>query len=121
MEKEGELRRQIVHGEGPRSQEAQQEEGPSAWISGHIQCLQKERTRSHHPNPEAPGEAASSWKKTGSHRLYPPLSLFQAAQAWGEEGEGLLLAQGGGGSKTGEEKAGSSGSEPEGLRDLTWS
>lgn len=45
-----------MHDESQRSQEAQREEGPSAWISGHIQCLQKERTRSHQPNPEAPGK-----------------------------------------------------------------
>lgn len=90
MEKESELRRQIVHGQSPRSQEAQWEEGPSAWISGHIHCLQKERTRSHHPNPEAPGEAASSWEKTGSHRLYLP--CHSSRQLWLREGGSSLIS-----------------------------
>lgn len=115
MQKDGELRRQIMHDESQRSQEAQREEGPSAWISGHIQCLQKERTRSHQLNPEAPGK-----RQAPLRRQVPTGFIFRSHSSPSSSGAGE--EEGGwGGSSTGLERAGSAGSEPEGLQDLTWS
>lgn len=72
-------------------------EGPSTWISGHIQCFQKERTRSHHPNPEAPGEATSSREKTGSHKFQAPCHSSRCFGSRGRGREGLPLCWGGAG------------------------
>lgn len=84
---------------------------PPAWISGRIQCLQKERTRSHHsnlePSPCPRGKPQVPGRKQIPTGFIFPLSLFQVPWLSGEEGEELLLGSG---------ARGSSGSEPGELR-----
>lgn len=63
---------------------------PPAWISGPIQCLQKERTRSHHSNleplPPPPGKPQVPGRKQVPTGFILPPSLFRVRRLSGEEG-----------------------------------